>query len=92
MIVDACNTSAVIDIEGAEKSFKSLSLNDFPGENVALNHIKIMSGAYALPPKFGTLRLLKVCKSSSQIFNRNILNYYADADAMKTRYALKNPT
>ena len=44
-----------IDIEGAEKAFKALTLSDFPGENVsdlarvALKHIKIMSGAYALP-------------------------------------------
>ena len=51
-----------------------------------------MSGAYALPAKLGTLLLLKVCKSSSKIFNRNTLNCYADANAMETRYALKNPT
>ena len=75
MILDACNTSAAINIEGAEKSFKALTLSDFPGENVsdlvtvALKYIKIMSGAYVHPPKLGTLLLLKMCKSSSDIFN-----------------------
>ena len=93
MILDACNTSAALDIDGAEKSYKALTLSDIPGENVsdlatvALKHIKIMSGAYALPAKLGTLLLLKVCKSSIETFNRNILNCYVDADAMETRYA-----
>jgi len=81
MILDACNMPAAINIEGAEKSFKALTLSDFLGENVsdlatiALKQIKFMSRAYALPAKLGTLLLLKVCKSSSKIFNRNILNY-----------------
>ena len=75
MILDSCNTSAAIDIEGAEKSFGALQLADFPGENVsalataALKFIKIMHSAYALPPKLGTMLLLKVSKMSSKIFN-----------------------
>ena len=48
IILDACNTSAAIYIEGAEKCFNNLSLNDFPGENIydisttVLRYIKVM--------------------------------------------------
>ena len=63
---------------------------------VALKHIKIMSRAYALPPKLSTLLLLEVCKSLREIFNCNILNHYADANAdataMETRYTLQYST
>lgn len=97
MVLDACNTSAAIDIEGAGKAFDALTLSSFPGENVsalatsALKYIKVMKGAYALPPKLGTTLLLKVSKTSSEIFNRNILNYYADMDEMETKFYLKDP-
>ena len=80
MIIYACNNSAAIDIEGAEKAFTNLFLNVFPGENIsdistpALRHIKVMRGAYALPPKLGKTLLLKVCKTSSEIFNQSILD------------------
>ena len=60
---------------------------------VTFKYIKIMSaGASPLPPKLGTLLLLKVCKSSREICNCNILNHSAEADAMETRDALQNPT
>ena len=35
MIIYDWNTSAAIDIEGAEKDITSLSFNDFPGENIS---------------------------------------------------------
>ena len=53
-------------------------------------NIKIMRGAYALPPKLGTTPLLKVCKNSSDIFNRNILNYYSNTNKMETNYYLRD--
>ena len=66
MILDTCNTSAAIGIEGAEKAFTNICLNTFTCENIsdiattALRYIKVMRGAYALPPKIGTTLLLKV--------------------------------
>ena len=89
MILNACNAFAATNIEGAEKSFKALTLSNFPGENVsdlatvAHKYIQIMSGAYTLPSQTWCL---------TSIFNRNILNHYADEDPMRTRYALKYPT
>ena len=35
MIIGAYNNSAAIDIEGAEKAFTNLPLNDFTGENIS---------------------------------------------------------
>ena len=55
-----------IDIEGAGKTFDSLALSNFPGENIsasatsALKYIKVMKGASTLPPKLGTTLLLTV--------------------------------
>ena len=92
MILDTCNISATIDIEGADNYFTNLSLNYFPGEDISdlattvLRHIKFMCGAYALPQKLGTTLLLKVCKTSSDISNQNILNYYSDSGEMETKY------
>ena len=66
IIIDTCNTSSAIDIEGAETYFTNISLNDFPGENIsdivtnALRHIKVMCGAYDIYPKLGMTLLLKV--------------------------------
>ena len=52
MIIYACNTPATINIEGTEKAFTNISLNDFPGENISdisttsLRRINVMRGAY----------------------------------------------
>ena len=96
MILDTCNNSAAIDIGCSEHYFTNLSLNKFPGEKIsdldtdALRNIKIMRGAYALPPKLGTTPLLKVSKNSSDIFNRNILNYYYNNNKVETNYYLRD--
>ena len=80
MILYACNTSYEIDTECAEKAFTNLSHNQFPGESIsdlattAINNIKSICGAYALPSKLGTTLLLKACKTSSDIFNQKNLN------------------
>ena len=52
-----------------------------------------MRGVYAdaVLPKLDTSLLLKVCKTSSDIFDQNILNYYADNDEMETKFYLKYP-
>ena len=97
IIIDTCNTSSAIDIEGAETYFTNISLNDFPGENIsdivthALRHIKVMCGAYDIYPKLGMTLLLKVWKTSSDIFNQSILNYYSDTDEVETKYYPKDP-
>ena len=94
-----CNTSATIDIEGAEDAFKKLTLLSFPGDDVsalatsALKFIKVVDGAYALPPSLlGTQHLLKTSKTSIDIFNHNVLNKCNRVDEMETRYYLKDPT
>ena len=75
MILDVCNTSDAIIIEGAEKPFTNISLNGFHGENIsdlattALRNIKGMRSAYALHQKIGTTILMKVYKTSSDILN-----------------------
>ena len=50
-----------------------------------------MCSASALPPKLGTTLLVKLLKTSNEVFNRNILNYYADTDETETNYYLKDP-
>ena len=50
-----------------------------------------MKGVYALLPKLGTTLLLKLQKTESEIFNRNISNDYASIDEMETKYLLKDP-
>ena len=97
MVLDACNTSAAIDIDSAEIKFNDLSLSDFPGQDVsslstlALKYIKIMMGAYNLPTKLATKLLLKVQKTETEIFNRNILEHYRVADELEREFALKDP-
>jgi hypothetical protein len=50
-----CNASVSYDIDGATESFYALTLDNYPGENIAefsteaLRLIKIMQGGYALP-------------------------------------------
>jgi hypothetical protein len=57
MALDICNDYQAFYIEWAGESLESLSLDDYPGENVtdcaamAQNYIKIMQGGYARPVK-----------------------------------------
>ena len=46
----------------------------FDLSTTAIKHIKVVCGAYDFPPKLGKTILSKVCKTSSDIFNQNILN------------------
>ena len=54
MAFDTCLALASVDVEGANKKFKALTLTAFPGENVAafalaaLKILKIMQTAYAM--------------------------------------------
>ena len=49
-----------------------------------------MRGAYYIPSKICTNILLKVWKTSSEIFNWNIISYYAYTDEMETKYYIKD--
>ena len=79
-------------IEGAGKAFTNISLNEYSGENIsdlastAIRHTKVMRGTYALTRKLGTTLFLKIWRTSSDNFNKNILNYYADTDEMENKY------
>ena len=57
----------------------------------ALRHIKVSRGAYNLHKNLGMNIILKVYKNSSDIFNWNILNYYANNNELETMYDLKEP-
>ena len=69
MILDACNTSAEIEIEGTEKAFTNIYTNEFPGKNISdlatttLRNIKVTSGEYTVTPKLGMTLLFNVCKT-----------------------------
>ena len=72
-------------------------LNKFPCDNIsdldtpAISNIRVIYSAYSLPPKLGTTLLLKLWKTSIDIFNQNILNYYDDTDEIETECYLKEP-
>ena len=67
-------------MDEAVKKMKSLSLSEFPGENVskfsneAQRLLKIMKGGYALPYQLGSEILEKVCTTQSLYFNRSMFN------------------
>lgn len=97
MVLDTCNTSAAIDIDITQVKFDELSLINFPGEVVSslstlvLKYIKIMMGAYNLHMKLATKLLLKVQKTETAVFNRNILEPYQVADELEREFALNYP-
>ena len=97
MILDVCHASEAMDIDGAIDEFRSLSLSDFPGENVsalatkALKLIKIMNRAYAMDVKTGSSLIKKVTNTSSDYFNRNMYNHLDNAKRLEDKYRLKDP-
>ena len=96
MILDACNSSAVLDIDGAEKSFHEMTFSDFQGENVsslatsALKYVKVMEGGYALPRNLSSSLTKKATASSCDCFNRTMYNHLDKANDMERRYQLKD--
>lgn len=58
---------------------------------VALNYIKIMMGVYSIPTKLATKLVVKVQKTETEIFNKDILEYYRVADKLECEFALKDP-
>jgi len=98
MILDACNASVITDVKAAQESFRALSLNDFPGENItdltakALKHIKVMRSAYSLPQDLGSVLLEKCSKTESSIANQAFINRYINTTAFEDLFGLGDPT
>jgi hypothetical protein len=97
MVLDTCNASVEMDIEGAKISFNALSLSAFPGENVsafatlALKLIKVMMGDWAMQINTGSTLLTKVVKTESTLFNHRMYTKLEDVLRMEQQYHLKNP-
>jgi hypothetical protein len=76
MGLESCNASVSYDIDGSTESFYTLTLNNYPGENIAefateaFRLIKIMQGGYTLPINTGSQILVKVLKTLWEELNR----------------------
>jgi hypothetical protein len=97
MALETCNASVSHDIDGAAQTFADLSLDTYPGENVAdlsnegLRLIRIMKGGYALPVNTGSRRLQKVARTSCKEFNRKIYNLLDSVKQMEHKYKVLDP-
>ena len=97
MILDACNSSASLDIEGVEQSFNSLSLSDFPDDNIselatyALKFIKVTENRYAFPVDIGSWLIKKVTSSTLTYFNRTMFSALDHVLEMERRFRTKDP-
>jgi hypothetical protein len=60
MVLETCNASVSFYIDGAMELFYALTLDNYPGENIAkfptkgLRLIKVIQGEYALPIHTGS--------------------------------------
>ena len=78
MVLDVCHESFSFKLEDAAKSLKTLSLADYPGENVSKfsnevqRLVKVLKGGYALPYQTGSQIVRKVCNTQSLYFNRTM--------------------
>ena len=97
MALETCNASVFHDVEGAKKKLEALDLNSYPGENVtdfaseAQRLLKIMAGAYAIPVNTGSIMLMKLTTTSSEIFNRKIFALLDQAMTLESEYELQDP-
>jgi hypothetical protein len=87
-----CNASANLDVDKATASLAALSLESFPGENIAnmmneaLQLIKIMRTLYMIPNNMGSYLLKKLTKTSCEEFNRKIFNLLNLVKSMEHKY------
>ena len=97
MALETCNASVSHDIDGAAQTFADLSLDTYPGENVAdlsnegLRLIRIMKGGYALPVNTGSRLLQKVARTSCEEFNRKVYNLLDSVKQMEHKYKVLDP-
>ena len=97
MALETCNASVSHDIDGAAQAFAGLTLDNYPGENVAnlgnegLRLIRIMKGGYALPVNTGSRLLQKVARTSCEEFNRKVYNLLDTVKQMEHKYKVLDP-
>jgi hypothetical protein len=97
MALETCNASASHDIDGAAQAFADLTLDTYPGENVAkmsnegLRLIRIMKGGYALPVITGSRLLHKVARTLCEEFNRKVYNLLDKVKQMEHKYRVVDP-
>ena len=97
MALETCNASVSHDIDGAAQAFANLSLDNYPGENVAdlsneaLRLIRIMKGGYALPVNTGSRLLQKVACTSCEEFNCKVYNLLDSVKQMEHKYKVLDP-
>ncbi len=97
MALETCNASVFHDIDGAAQVFADLSLDSYPGENVAdlsneaLRLIRIMKGGYALPVSTGSRLLQKVARTSCEEFNHAIYTLLDTVKRMERKYKAVDP-
>ena len=50
-----------------------------------------MKGVFNLPNDLGSTLLMKVSKTGTEIFNRQVMDQYSINDALKRKYEMKDP-
>ncbi|KAI2509164.1 hypothetical protein MHU86_5283 [Fragilaria crotonensis] len=97
MALETCNASASLDVDEATAAFAALTLDAFPGENIAdmmheaLRLIKIMQTAFSIPNNTGSRLLQKVTKTSCEEFNRKIFTLLDSVKGMEHKYKMLSP-
>ena len=81
----------------AKTKFDVLQLSDFPGEDIsqlavlALKYIKVMKGGFSLPADLASTLIMKVSKTGTEIFNRQVMDEYSITDTFERCYEMKDP-
>jgi hypothetical protein len=97
MALETCNSSVSSDVDKAETDFNALSLDSYPGENIAdfaseaQRLIKKMGGGYVIPIHTGSRLLIKVSTTSSEEFNRKIFAILDSVKDMEYKYKMMDP-
>ena len=96
-VLETCHASTGRDVAQAKKDLDALELSSFPGEDVtelatkAKSLIEIMSNDFALPIDQGSKLLMKVTKTSSDMFNRAVFAKLDEVRKFEQQYRLLNP-
>jgi hypothetical protein len=96
-VLETCHASTGRDVAQAKKDLDALELSSFPGEDVtelatkAKSLIEIMSNDFALPIDQGSKLLMKVTKTSSDMFNRAAFAKLDEVRKFEQQYRLLNP-
>ena len=97
MALETYNASASLDVDEATTAFTALTLDSYPGENVAdlmndvLRLVKIMKTGPSIPNNAGSRLLQKVTKTSCEEFNRKILTLLDSVKTLEHKYKMVTP-